>query len=190
MKRIVAIAALLALALPLLAAAQEHEGPVLNSDYWWDQFIKFFNVALVVGLLVFFLRKPVIGFFRKRAEQIEDDLLAAKEARAEAEAHLRKVEEELAGLEAKLKEIRDNAVREGEMEKQRIIDSAAEDAARIIAGGEREIENRVKSGRLELKRYAAQLAVERARKLIEERLDDATDKAIIERTLAGIGGER
>lgn len=189
MKRAIALTILLAIfAIPALA--QEHAAPALDGHYWWNQFIKFFNIALVVGALIYFLRKPVIGFFRKRADQIEDDLQAAERARVEAEKRLQEVEAEVAALEVKVQEIKDSAAKEGEVEKQRIIDNANEEAARIVANAEREIENRIKSGRAELKRYAAQLAVERARKLIEDRMDDSTDKAIIERTLDGIGGGR
>ena len=189
MKRVIAIAALLALALPLAAFAADTP-PVLDGKYWFTQLIKFVNTGLVIGVLIYFLRKPIIGFFRKRADQIEHDLKAAERAREEAEQRLKDVEAEVAALETKVQEIKASAASEGEAEKQRIIDGANEEAARIVANAEREIENRIKSGRAELKQYAAQLAVERARKLVEERMDDATDKAIIERTMAGIGGGR
>ena len=191
MKKIVAIVALLGLAFPLLAIAAPGGGtPVLDGKYWYTQLIKLVNTGLVIGLLIYFLRKPVIGFFRKRADQIEHDLKAAERAREEAEQRLKEVEAEVAALETKVEEIKSNAVHEGEAEKQRIIAGANEEAARIVTNAERELENRIKRGRMELKQFAAQLAVERARKLVEARMDDATDKAIIERTLAGIGGGR
>jgi F-type H+-transporting ATPase subunit b len=173
-----------------LAAEEDEHAPALDSSYWWDQFIKFINIAIVVGLLVFFLRKPVINFFRSRAERIDNDISAAGRAREEAEARLKEIQDEIDRLEDTVSEIREKAEQEGEIEKERIISKAHEEAERILASAEREIMNRIKSGRQELKALAAELAVKHARQIITDQLDSRTEGEIIDRTVASIGGPK
>lgn len=188
-KAIAALMLLLAIQLiPATVFAVEGEEPTLNSEYWFDQFVKFFNIALVIGVLFFLLRKPVKNFFRKRAAQIEEDIKAAEQARVEAQARLAEVEKEVAQLQEKIAEIKEIAAREGEIEKQRIIEQAREEAERLIKAAGREVENRTKAGRKELKAYAAELAVERAREILTRQLSDDDDIRLIERTIKDIGG--
>lgn len=191
MIRKLALTALLVLLLgaPAFAAAEEH-APELNADYWFDQLVKFVNLSLVVGLLFFLLRKPVMAFFRTRARQIDENLTAAARAREEAERRLEAVKAEVAGIEAKIADSLTAARREGEAEKERIVRQAREEAERMLGAAEREIENRIRAGRKELKQYAAELAVEKAREEISRRITDAEDAALIERTIARVGGSR
>jgi F-type H+-transporting ATPase subunit b len=168
----------------------EHHGPALDGHYWMTQVIKLVNTGLVVGALIFFLAKPVRNFFRERANKIEEDLQAAQRAREEAERRLKEIQDEMAGLEAQIEEIKQSAREEGAAEKERIISQAKTEAERILANADREVDSRVKSGRVELKRYAAELAVGRAREIISERLDDSGDREFIQRTLTSIGGGR
>lgn len=186
---LIAVALLLAVQLlPVAVFASEEAGPSLNAEYWFDQFVKFFNIALVIGVLFYLLRKPVANFFRKRAAQIEEDIKAAEQAREDAKAKLAEVEEEVTQLQAKIAEIKEEAAREGEIEKQRIIEQAKEEAKRLIKAAEKEVENRTKAGRQELKEYAAELAVERAREILRRQLADDDDIRLIERTIKDIGG--
>ncbi len=176
--------ALVLAAAPLAALEEESR---LDAGYWWDQFIKFFNVALVIGALYFLLRKPVRNFFAERARQIDESLEAAKATRAEAERCLAEVKEKVAGLRREVEEIQRRAEEEGEAEKVRIVAAAEREAERIVAGAGREVENRFRAARQELKAYAAELAVERARELLGERLGDEVDRRLVDRYLDEMG---
>ena len=184
----------LALLLLLLAAsvvAASGKESELNAEYAWDQFFKFFNLALVLVVLFLLLRKPVANFFRERARKIDESLEAAEISRREAEAKLAEVEGQIAGLERKMEEIRQTAHQEGEAEKARIIEAAEREAERILASAERNIENRTRAAKAELKAYAAGLAIEQARELLRERIDDDEERRLLERLLGDIreGGE-
>ena len=178
------LTALVLAAAPLAASEVE---PRLDAGYWWDQFVKFFNVALVVGVLYFLLRKPVRNFFAERARQIDESLEAAEATRAEAERRLAEVKEKVSGLRREVEEIRRRAGEEGEAEKARIVAAAEREAERIVAGAGREIENRFRAARHELKAYAAELAVGRARSLLGERLGDEDDRRVVDRCLDEMG---
>lgn len=169
------------------AAEKESE---LNNEYWWDQFVKFFNLSLVLVVLYFILRKPVSNFFRERARKIDESLSAADASREEAKRKLAEVEAKVAGLEERIDEILAAAREEGAAEKARIIAAAERDAARILENAERGIESRVRAARMELKAYAAELALDRARKLLRERIDEEEDQRLLDRLLEDIGEER
>jgi F-type H+-transporting ATPase subunit b len=188
MRRMVLPVALIMLALSAAGAfAAEHESQ-LNAEYWWDQFVKFFNLALVVGLLIFLLRKPVKNFFSERARQIDESLDSAKQARDEAQQRLAEVEERIAGLEQRMAEILDKARKEGEVEKTRIIAAAEREAERILELAKHEIENRSKATRKELKTFTVDEAIEHARKLLHERLGPEKDEHLIDLFLDDLGG--
>ena len=160
----------------LQAAEEESE---LNAEYWWDQFVKLFNLTLIVVALYFILRKPIKRFLSDRARQINESLSAADKAREEAVRRLHEVEERMAGLESAVEEIKQRAREEGNAEKERIIAAAQAEAERILAEARREIENRLKAGRLELKAYAAELAVSKARAILAERIGDEEDRRLV-----------
>ncbi len=181
---------LLALASASAFASQGVHESELNGEYWWDQFVKFFNLALVLGVLYFLLRKPVKNFFRERAQQIDESLNSAEEARKEAERKLAEVDEKIAGLEQRLAEIMSKAQEDGEAEKARIIAEAELETERILKLAKREIENRYKAARKDLKSYTVDEAIEHARKLLRERLDSEGDDRLIDLFLDDIGGRR
>lgn len=176
---------LLLIAIPAGAAAEESE---LNAEYWWDQFVKLFNIALVIGALFFILRKPVSNFFKNRAAQIDESIQNAQTAREKAEGKLAEVEKQVAELQDRIAEIKRKAESDGEAEKARMIASAEREAERILEGAKREIENLVKAGRRELKAYAADMAAEKALLLLKERLAEEDDQRLIERSIEEIKG--
>ena len=189
MRKTIFAAVLMILLLNAFALATDEHGEVaLNDAYWNSQLIKFVNLGIVLGILFFFLSKPVKAFFKNRARQIEEDLSAAARAREEAEKRLDEVKQEVAELESRVEEIKAKAVEEGETEKQRLISQAEHEAGRLISNAEREIENRIKTGKAKLKSYATRLAVEKARAMIQQDLSDSENNKIIDETLKSIGG--
>lgn len=190
MKKILLLCLLLLLSMSLIsfASVDPHAEVAFDGAYWNTQLVKFVNIGLVIGILFFFLSKPVKAFFQNRAKQIEEDLSAAARARQEAERRLEEVKLEVAELENKVESIKASAVEEGEAEKQRLISQARHESGRLISNAEREIENRIKSGKSELKSYATKLAVEKARMMIHEDLSDSENNKIIDETLKSIGG--
>lgn len=169
----------------LFAAEERSE---LNAEYWWEQFFKFFNFVVLVVALYFILRKPLRKFLEDRARQIDETIKAAASAKEEAEHKLAEVDRLISGLQKEMEEIRQRAVAEGEAEKAKIIEAARREAERILEEARREIDSRVKAGRQELKSYAAELAVERARELLKERLTSEDDRRLVNRFLDEIGG--
>jgi len=187
---IASMLAVMILALASSAAFAAEKESELNNEYWWDQFVKLFNLSLVLVVLYFILRKPASNFFRERARKIDESLAAADASREEAKRKMAEVEAKVAGLEERVEEILEAAREEGAAEKARIIAAAEREAARILENAERGIESRIRAARKELKAYAAELALDRARKLLRERIDEEEDQRLLDRLLEDIGEER
>lgn len=153
----------LALASPAVALAAEGEsgwgGVVLTVG-------RFFNLAVVVGVLVWVGRKPLRTFLANRTDTIHKQLAEAQTARQQAEAKLAEIEARMSRLDAEVAEVAAAADRDAGAEYQRLIREAERDADKIVARARQEIEGLTRAAELDLRREAAELAI----RLAEERL--------------------
>jgi F-type H+-transporting ATPase subunit b len=162
---------------PLAAAAGgEHEG-----WGWIETMGRWFNLLVLFGLIYYFVREPISRFFKGRREQIQNEIREAREAREQAEQKLAAVEQRMRNLDQELEELRLKAEAEAEKEKERIAVQAEEDAAKIVAASEREIEGLTRAAMQELQEYAAQLSVNLATKRIASEMDEARQERVIDR---------
>jgi F-type H+-transporting ATPase subunit b len=170
--RIVLTAVLLAGA----AVAQEGQGAEGEGSL---QLWKWANFALLAGAIIYFVAKSAPAFFAARSLSIRKEIIEANEARKEAEARAAAVEARLANLGAEIAALRAEAQDEGRAETKRITQHTAEEIAKIQAHAEQEIAAAGKTARLELKRYAAGLAVQLAQQKIQARMTPATQDALV-----------
>jgi F-type H+-transporting ATPase subunit b len=136
-----------------------------------------FNSALLIVAILWFLIRVVPKVFRKRNETLNKQLLDARLAAAEANQRLAVVEERLSKLGVEIEAIREQTEREMVNDEKRIQESIEAERQRIIASAEQEIEAAGAAARRDLKKFAAQLAVNRARQEIRLSLEE--DRALI-----------
>jgi len=91
-----------------------------NSKSSKELLFKTINFAILVGALVYVLRKPLAEFFRSRSASIQKSLDEGRKALETSQAQLKSVEEKLRGLEAEIAAFKASAVLEMEAERQRI----------------------------------------------------------------------
>lgn len=151
---------------------------------------RIFNLALVIGVLVWVARKPLAGFFSARSRSIRDQLAEAQQAREEAEARLQEIQARMSRLDDELQEIKEAAERDAEEEYRRLIAEAERDAEKIIERARREIEGMTRAAHIELRSHAADLAVELAEKQIRRQITEQDRRALFARFVEGIGGRR
>lgn len=166
---ILAAGVLVLLLVPAIALASgdgggEHhvDSGVLIKDFAY----RCFNFALMVGLLVYFVRKPLRNGLRSRREEIEKTLADAEEAKLAAEAKYREYSEKLEKATEEIAEISAAIRREGELERDKILEHAKEMAGKIVEEADAKAANAVAKAKAELREEAAHLAVE----LAEERI--------------------
>jgi len=175
------LAGCLLAARPLLAAEGSGSG-------WgiWLFVGRVFNLAVVVGLLVWVARKPLANFYANRAESIREQLAEARRARAEAEAKLAEIEARMSRLDQELGEMKAAAEKDADLEYKRLVEAADEEARKIIGKAKEEIGGITREAYLGLKAHAAELAVNLAGQKIKGQITDEDRRRLFEGFLAGL----
>jgi F-type H+-transporting ATPase subunit b len=154
---VVAAAVLLSVSLPVLAE-QGETSPADSSTGWVFHWI---NFAIVLALVIYGFGKAAPAF-RARARDISDRIAEGTRARERAERLRAEAEAKLAGIEQEVAELRAEAKRGAQAEAQRLRELARAEAEMIEQAAQEEIAAEERAARLELKSLAARLAVERA----------------------------
>lgn len=158
---------------------------LLESGVHWSVI----NFAIFVGLLGFFLRKPVKDFWNSRSHAIKFSLDESEHLKKAAEARHNDLQKRFSRLETDMKDLIQSLQREGDLEKKKLMEDASMMAARIKADSEKIIDQEYRRAREFLKEQAAQLAVEIGEKLVRENLKDQDQKRISDQYLAALERE-
>jgi F-type H+-transporting ATPase subunit b len=185
----------LVLALLLLGVAVLIPGVALaaeEGDKWgiWIPLGRFFNLALVIGILVWVARKPLQSFYASRTQMIRDQLAEAQAARKEAEAKLAEIESRMSRLDDELREIKEQAEKDAQEEYLRLLSAAERDAEKIIERTRQEIEGMTRSAQLELKAHVAELSVQLAEEKIRQKITDEDRSQLLSGFVTKLGDGR
>jgi F-type H+-transporting ATPase subunit b len=163
---------------------EAHES--LFKSYFWPVI----NFAVLIGILVYGLKKADIkGYFKKRTELIEQSLKEAREARELAQKALAQVEERLRVKDREMEEIIASARMSGEKEKARLMDEGAKLQEKILEQAKTNIDFEVKQAKSSIKKEAAELAMELAEKKLKEKLTKEEQMKLLEESVAKIEGK-
>ena len=185
-KRIFALTFLVAILVPemLLAsdAGAEHGGGQL-ADLGW----RVLNFVIFAVILYFAGAKPAKNFLGGRIESIREQLEGAEKAKEEAEKKAAECLRKIESLGQEVKEIQDTLMREGEVERDRIIEAAEEAAAKIREQAEFSTSQELKKSIAAIKRETAESALVLAEKMIVEGLNKDDQKKLVSEYLEGLG---
>jgi F-type H+-transporting ATPase subunit b len=137
------------------------------------------NSAILIGLILFFLFKALPKAIRSRTATIQKQLIEARTATETANERLSAVEAKLARIGEDIDAIRRQTERDAQEDERRIKQSLEDEKQRIVKSAEQEIESAGATARRELKRFAAELSVDKAVQRIQ--LTAETDQALVER---------
>jgi len=131
-----------------------------------------FNLAILVGVLVWAARKPVSTFFSDRRSQIQNDLAESARLLSEAEARNSELQRRLADLGSEIEEIRETTRRRAEEESERILAEANKAAERIRSDASAAIGQELRRAQNQLRDEAASLALDAAGEILREKIAD------------------
>jgi F-type H+-transporting ATPase subunit b len=150
--------------------------------------IEIINSALIIGSILWFVFRFAPKAFRKRNDTLQKQLIEARVATTEANERLAVVEERLSKLGIEIEAIRAQTERDSAEDEKRVHETLEAERQRIVASAEQEIEAAGAAAQRDLKKFAAQLAVNRARQEIRISLDD--DRALIRAFGENLNGGR
>jgi F-type H+-transporting ATPase subunit b len=156
----------------------------------WLTIGRFFNLALVVVVLILVARKPLAAFCSGRSQAIQEQLEEAQKAQAEAEARLAEAGERMSRIESELRELKEAADKEAQEEYRRLVAAAEKDADKIIERARQEIEGMTRAAQGELKAHAASLAIQMAEDRIRSGITPADRERLFGNFVTELRNER
>lgn len=150
-----------------------------------------FNSGVLIFAIAAFLWKALPKIFRTRSETLRSELIGAREATEDANRRLTEVEARLSRLDSEIEAIRHQAETEMVEDEKRIHASLEAERERIVAAAEQEIAATEAAARRDLKKFAADLAIDHAMRRVQ--LSTDTDRALVRefgsRLKPGAGGK-
>ena len=137
------------------------------------------NSGILIFMILFFVIKIVPKAIRSRTANIQKRLDEARLETKTANERLGEVEAKLARIGEDIEAIRQQTDRDMVQDEKRIKQALEDERQRIVQSAEQEIESAGAAAKRELKRFAAELAVDNAAKRIQLTYD--SDKALVER---------
>jgi F-type H+-transporting ATPase subunit b len=146
-----------------------------------DMVAKLLNFAILVGILVYFLKTPIASYLSGRSAQIRQDLITAAEMRRIATAQLQEIQARLSELPAELAALKSRGEEDVRSEKIRIAETAKTERERLLEQTRREIATRLRIARRELTEHAARLAVQVAHDRIQRTITPEDQLRLVDR---------
>lgn len=169
----------------LLPACVAHTAEPEGASH--ELLFKWFNFILLVGALAYFAHKPFRRYVAGRRRAIQAGIEESRQLRARADQQVNEINQRLARLEETVSTMRRQAAAEAAAEEHRIREAAEREAERIRLTAQAEIASTLRAGRLELKAYAARLAVNLAEERMRRRLDPDAHAALFQVFVENLG---
>jgi F-type H+-transporting ATPase subunit b len=150
-----------------------------------------FWMVLMFILVLLILRKfawiPILNALRNREQSIEDSLRSADRAKVEME----KLKADNEKIMAEARKERDQMLKETKKTSERILNEAknkaGEESKKIIKAARAQIENEKDAAIADIRNQVAELSVEIAEKILQEKLkDDKAQQELMEKLLKDI----
>ena len=144
---------------------------------------KFLNLAIFLTVAIYILRRPISEALGTRREAIKQELVQAREQKAQALAKLAEADSLLSRLDADVRAIQDHAHLEAESERQRVAAATTAEVEKLKQQAEREIQTADKVARKALREFFAKRSVELARETVRSRMRPEDDRHLMEESI-------
>jgi F-type H+-transporting ATPase subunit b len=151
-----------------------------GGESWLSWVFKFVNFAILIGILIKFAGKPLKDYFYNRHKGIKDKLEQAEKMLQEAENLRKEYMEKLAGFDREIGAYKKAIYEKVENDARKMSIETMELVFRIRNQATLTYEQEVKETQYKIKEEIAKLTVERAERLIVERLNKNDHDSIVE----------
>jgi F-type H+-transporting ATPase subunit b len=171
----------------MVQEAEEHAATFLGLPMWLWQLA---NLALFLGVLLYFVARPLAAAFRRRQLAVEQTLEEAKALRREAARLEAEVHERMARLDVEIAGIRARGLAEGEAERVALSEKADREVERVRREADEEIGRRLAAAKQELRRTAAELTATSARELLAGQITEADRERLFDESVTRLLEEK
>ncbi len=170
------------------AHAPAPEGGEEHGSGWLATIAKIFNFAVLVAVLVYFLKSPLSTYLASRISRVREDLVAAAAMREEASRRLADIQAKLQSLPSEIDALKVRGTEEIAAERQRIEQAAEAERQRLLEQTRREIEMHYRVARRQILEQTATLAVSIASERIKRTMTPDDQARLVDRYAAQITG--
>ena len=153
-----------------------------------DWLPRLINFAIIVGALVYFLRKPVRDMFKNRTLEIAKAMEESKAARERAVAALAEMERKAREMDAETRAMIADAQVRGEKDKQALIEEGRNIVRDIQAQVKIGADIEVQKAKADLAIEASRLAVDLAEGKIKDTITSQDHERIVKDYISSVGG--
>jgi len=140
---------------------------------------KWINFGILAVALVYLIAKFLMPVLRARAVGIEKDISASKATVAVAQAKVAELSAKLGNFETAIRNIREKAMAEREIEANRIADQTQQLLVKVSIHGQTEIANLTQTAQLQLRAFTVERAIDIARTRLASKTDPTSQNALI-----------
>lgn len=159
----------------------------LDAQLLFDTLVMALSMLLLFTLLSYLLFNPVRDMLEKRKQRIVDDREAAKREKEEATSYKQEYEKKLQEVDKEVQVILSEARKKAMKNENAIIAEAKEEAARIMARANAEIELEKKRALDDMKQEMIAIASMMAQKVVSASIDTEVQESLIDETLKEMG---
>lgn len=169
----------------ILTAEAAESGIHLNFDILETNII---NLAIVIGVLVYFGRGVLGKTLADRKAQIETAIREAETRKKEAAAALADEQQKLAQAQAEASRILAEAQERAKTVHESILAEAQTEMERLKAAEAQDLSRQQERVMAELRQRIAALALQRVESQLQSGIGESTQQQLIDRSIATIGG--
>lgn len=159
----------------------------LDAQFLFDTIVLALSMLLLFTALSYLLFNPVRDLLEKRKQRIVDDREAAKREKEEALGYKEEYEKKLQEVDKEVQVILSEARKRAMKNENAIIAEAREEAARIMARANAEIELEKKRALDDMKQEMIAIASMMAQKVVSASIDTDVQESLIDETLKEMG---
>lgn len=162
--------------------AEPNEHYMLKPLFW-----HLFNLALILGVIGYLARRPVLDAIKTRAHDIRKEITETARARDEARQRHEELGARLSKFEDEVAQMKAQAADDAKQEEQKLIERARTEAERIRQTAERSIRDEVTRAQIALRKEAVDLAVQLAEQTLRSEVGPDDHKRLARQFLDSIG---
>ena len=159
----------------------------LDAQFLFDAVVLALSMLVLFTALSYLLFNPVRDMLEKRKQRVVDDQETAKREKAEAIAFKEEYDLKLKHVEKEAETILSEARKKAKQNEMKIVADAKEEAARIMARANSEIELEKKRALDDMKQEMISIAAMMAEKVVAASIDTNVQESLIDETLKEMG---
>ena len=164
--------------------ASETKGFGINFDILETNLI---NLAIVIGVLVYFGKGFLGSKLQERREAIETAIKDAEARQKKAASSLAEQQQKLQMAKKEAERIKAEATTNAETAREAVLAQSAKDIERLKASAAQDLTSQQEKVMQELRQRVAAMAMDKVRQRLPERLNDGVQSQLVDQSIAQLG---